>query len=568
MEAWIRYKALVKVYLTTYLSTLFNKRRGSISRDDAKSKTKSVFGGIAIGISFLIIIGILISAVISFTVSAIEQGYLSDIPYLLVGASQLCILLLGGNVMLSYLYFSEDNKLILSLPIRSGEAYAAKYTVAYLSQLFISAFFLPVLIAFGVTASLNGVAVSPLFYVVSVLSVLLLPAFPMFAMGVFSAPLMLLIKLFKNKERAKMLVTVISSALGMILYFAVIFWSSFSGDGENLVSAQSITMMRKIARVFIFNFHFCQALLGESIILNTFFYILECIGGAVLAIVLCGFFFGKILYVMGDSSVAGGRKRIKGDPYRAGSLTKTLFMKDLKLVFKTPTLLFTTVLGIVMCPVMTVLSHRMFGSYEMESDSVYGMELISLGICFYMCFVMLAASNSVSGVSISVEKNNFAVLKTLPVSGAMIVRSKLRVSCLITALICLTSFISFVATSSTPLSPVFGLLLCGAYFLSGCGLSAWEIMRDLEKPNFRFNNVNELTKNNKRMLLPILSATGLGLIVMIAGIAFGSALPDNLLFVGYIVFFVLVYALSIILFSLPYASIRKKADEMYDRLEV
>lgn len=93
-------------------------------------------------------------------------------------------------------------------------------------------------------------------------------------------------------------------------------------------------------------------------------------------------------------------------------------------------------------------------------------------------------------------------------------------------------------------------------------------MRDLEKPNFRFNNVNELTKNNKRMLLPILSATGLGLIVMIAGIAFGSALPDNLLFVGYIVFFVLVYALSIILFSLPYASIRKKADEMYDRLEV
>ena len=216
---------------------------------------------------------------------------------------------------------------------------------------------------------------------------------------------------------------------------------------------------------------------------------------------------------------------------------------------------------------MTVMSHKMFNSFDGET-SLYGQELMSLAFCFYINFIMIAGSNSVSGVSISAEKNNFAVLKTLPLSGEKIVLSKLKVSYVITGIISIASFIAYVVSANVPLKPIFGLLVCIAYFLSGSGLSAWEIMRDLQRPNFRFNNVNELTRNNKRMLLPVLTATVLGIIIMLSGILLGSMLPDNLLYIGYLVFFVMVYLLSALIFILPYLSIKKKADEMYFSLEV
>ena len=572
MDRWIRYKALVKVYMTSYFSTLFFKNRLNKQKaTDGKSKAKEVFGAIAIGVSLLFIVAILVSSVISLTISAIDQGYFDQLPYLIVGASQLSILLLGGNIVLSYLYFSEDGQLILSLPIASGEAYAAKFTVSYLSQLFLSAFFIPVFVAFGVTASMEGVAIQPSFYVLSVLSMLLVPAFPTFAMGVFSAPLMFLIKIFKNKERAKTVVTVISSALGMILYFVIVFSTSFYGDPETeggIISPNMVSMIIRISKFFIFNHHFCQALLGNNVALNTLFYVLECIGSMLLAVVLCAFFFRKILYLMGESSVSGKKARVKGDPYVSKSVGKTLFIKDFKLIFKTPTLLFSTILGIILAPVITIISHNNMFKGAQDELSNYGMELISLGITFYVSFIMLAASNSVTGVSISVEKNNFTMLKTLPLSGERIVRSKLKVSYVITGLICLTTVVAYLFSAVVALKPVFALLLCGALFLSGCGLSVWEIMRDLEKPNFHYTNVNELTRNNKRMMLPILLSTFIGIFIMIAGILMGSILPSELIYIGYIVFFALIYVLALLLFFLSFSSMKKKADDMYEKLEV
>ncbi|MBO4539712.1 MAG: hypothetical protein J5781_05500 [Clostridia bacterium] len=571
MVWWMGYKSLVKVYLTSYFTHLLSmggKRMGRNRYDETQSKGKQAMGKILSVVSILIIVAILVSATITFTLSGIEMGFFDRLPYMLVGASQLTLLLLGGNVVLSYLYFSDDGKLLLSLPLTGTQTFAAKFTVSYLSQLLISAFFIPVFIAFGVTASLNGVTVAPSFYVLAVLSSVLLPAFPTFLVGVFSAPLMLLIKIFKNKERVKTLVTIVSSSLGMILYFAIVFSTSFSGGSEDtLVSAQTAGLVVKFSEFFIFNYHFCEAMLGSNVLGYLLLYVAECFGASLLAILLCSILFKKIMMILQESSVVGKKVKIKGDPYAVKSFKKAMFLKDLKLVVKTPTLLFSSVIGIVLVPIFTVVFNSMFGDMG-EDTSVYSSELMHLGLCYYFVMIMTAASNSVTAVSISVEKSNFYILKTMPITGKQLVRSKLNVALIFNGLICLSFLVAYLCMTKVPLQPLFGVLLCAAFFIHSAGLSLWEILRDLQKPNFRFTNVNELTRNNRTLMKPIFVTMGVSIAAMAAGIALGSVLPADLIYLGYIIFFVIVYGLALAMFFWPISTMNKKADALYEALEV
>ncbi len=567
MERWTRYKALLKVYLSTFFTTLFFGRKLIDNREkDKQSKTKKFFGKIGAGFSILIIVLVLVSSVISITYSAIEQNYFEQLPYLIVGVCQLSILFLGGNVIISYLYFSEDSQQLLSLPISGSEAFAAKFTVAYLSQLMISAFFLPVMLTFGITATVNGVSIDPSFYVLAVLSILILPAFPTFVVGVLSAPLMLMIKLFRNKERAKTIITVITSGLGMALYFAVIFTTSFGGGDENMISPGTVNLIKNFSNIFIFNHNFCQAMLGNNVVINTLLYFLETFGSLIVAIFLCGVFYKIIMQSMLESTVVSRRKKVKGDPFISKSLKKALFIKDLKMIVKTPMLLFSTLLSIVLIPILTVsMGNTIVGSDN--NISPYSMELISLGITYYVVMLLVASSNSVTAVSVSVERSNFFILKTLPITGKQIIDSKLKVSMAFNGITCLAYLVTYLCSMTLPMQPLFAIIMFIVFFVQGMGLSIWEVMRDLERPNFRFNNINELTRNNRNMMKPIFSTMGIGLVGMIIAIACGSALPDNLLYLGYILFFVFVSGLAALMYFLPRSAMNKKVDEIFENTE-
>lgn len=573
MERWIRYKALLKVYLSAQIGRFFNgsKLRRGFNRNtvESESKGRKAVNGIFTALAFLVIVAVLVFAVLGITVSAITQGFINELPYVILGVCQLSILILGGNVILSNLYFSDDTSLLLSLPVTPFEVFAAKFTVSYLSQLFLSAFFIPVMIAFGVTMSLNGIVVGASFYVLAVLSFLLLPAFPTFLMGVFSAPIMLFISFFRNKERAKMIFTVLSSLLGMILYFIIIFGAEFagSGEGEELLSPQSVTMVKNISKWLVFNHHFCQAIMGHDVLINALFYILECVGSFVVAIALCGFFYKRIMRIMQESSVAGKRSKNKEESFGRKSLTKALFIKDIKMIMKTPTLLFSSVIGIVLVPVVTVIYGKM-SLFSGADTSPYKTELMQLGLNYYFVLVMTVCSNSIIGVSVSAEKSNFSILKTLPITGMQFIRSKLFVAMVMNGLITLAFFVAFMFVGFVPIHPIFGVLLVICYFFSGTGMAIWEIMRDLKNPNFRFNNINELTRNNKNMMKPIFTVLGVALAGMITAIACGAALPDETIYLGYILFFLVAFTVCGLVFFLPYSSMKKHVDELYESLEV
>lgn len=569
MERWVRYKSLVRVYLATLFTNLsggLNPKKKKSVGVSGKEVSKKIVSGILVAIGIVVLLVLLVSSVVSATVLAVEQGFVKELSYVLVGVCQLTVLILGGNVVLSYLYFSNDMDLLLSLPITPGEAFAAKFSVSYISQLVISAFFVPVLLSFGITASLNGVEISPLFYVLAVFSVVLLPAFPLVLIGVFSSPIMFILRFFKNKDLIKTVFTVISSLLGMALYLAIAFSTNIFGEGDGSEVANILPIVQSASKYMVFNYNFCEALLGDNALLNALFYVLECVGSIGFAILLCGFFYKRIMYNMLDNG-SGRKKKIKGEVgYKSVSYRKNLFIKDLKIIFKSPVLLFSTALGLIMCPVFTVLFHNVF-DYADESSSVYAAELSSLGMIYYFNTIMLISSNMATSVFISLEKGNIAVLKSLPVSGKDVVFSKIKVSAILLASNCLTFLIAYFCLTRFLFQPLIGIALAVIIFMQGLGFSIWELMRDMEAPNFRFNNVNELTKNNKRMIKPMFLSMGTGIGGMIVAIVLGSVLPEKFIYLGYVAFFLLTATVACLYFFIPLNKMMKNVETLYERLE-
>ena len=219
-----------------------------------------------------------------------------------------------------------------------------------------------------------------------------------------------------------------------------------------------------------------------------------------------------------------------------------------------------------MCPIFTVIFHNMFGNIG-ENTSVYGSELSSLGMIYYFNSIMLISSNMATSVFISLEKGNIATLKSLPISGKDVVFSKIKVSAILLGSNCLTFLIAYLCLTKYVFQPFMGIALAVIIFMQGIGFSIWELMRDMESPNFRFNNVNELTKNNKRIIKPMFLSMGAGIMGMAAAIALGSSLPEEFVYLGYIVFFVLIATVACLFFFIPLNKMKNNVETLYDKLE-
>ena len=117
--------------------------------------------------------------VYSITQTAVAKGIANKVPYFLMGTTQVFIVLFGISMVFNCLYFSKDNTLLMSLPISSKVIFAARMTIIYLSQLFISFVILfPSLITFGIVVKLNGIKYGFGFYLFSIITPLVAPALP------------------------------------------------------------------------------------------------------------------------------------------------------------------------------------------------------------------------------------------------------------------------------------------------------------------------------------------------------------------------------------------------------
>lgn len=105
------------------------------------------------------------------------------------------IILFGLVPMVSYLYFSRDNEFMISLPVRPSTIFLAKLTVVYLTEMVVGVIvMIPALITVGVAVGMNA-----WYYVIVVISAVIVPAVPMVLISIIAIPLMYAVSFFRNK---------------------------------------------------------------------------------------------------------------------------------------------------------------------------------------------------------------------------------------------------------------------------------------------------------------------------------------------------------------------------------
>lgn len=566
---------LLKTCSIDALSTvgrLYGFRNREKNRERSSSLSVAKKTALIAGAALLVIIIVLYLSfsVFNSAVLSYAAGVSVDFLYGILFMVQLIVLFFGSATTINYLYYGKDNALLQSLPVSSGMIFAVKFTLSYLGELIISFFIaLPCLIAYGIGVSVAGGSLAWSYYLLSVIGVFLLPVFPLLVISIISVPLMYLVSLMRNRNLGKTLIMALTTVLFLALYFVIIFGSMPVSNGESSeLSGGFVAGIRNIAAIGIYNYSFVNALLNIDVFLNSIIYLAGLTGIFALGLVLSFLFYAKGISIVAESASGGRAKRKnKETVFSASSFVKSFARKELKTLIGTPALLLSSIMGIILLPAIIIF----YGKLGMMS---FGEETVApaAGFVGFVCFfasIMLSSTNYFSLVGFSMEGKNINILKSLPVSPKDIVKVKLwtaaafnTVTAIVVTVACLIA-ISVDRWIAVCLLPVF--------LLNGFASAASGLYNDLKNPNYKFVNINELTKNNKKAVKPMLLNMALGLIYFIEGMVF-SLVPEIGLAIGkggvYSVLILSIIAINIIMIAAVMPKLNKNAEEFFFRTEV
>lgn len=518
-RAFFQYVRLLKA---SYLNQRGDRRK---RREEAVSKRKGLGKvGFAILYAFvgLAILGFEFSIASQLAMAAVRANAVENTLYVLVGITQLVVLFFGILTSMGYLYFSKDQKLLSTLPFEKGVVFAVKSTQAYLGELLINCIvFIPIAVAYGIICNVYGYALPWTYYLVAVLAAFMTPAVPMLLITLLSLPIMRLVAIFKRRRVGNGIALAVLYLLFMVGYLALVGAGS---TGEITLGEGALTAFDNVRKATIFNYPIINAMLGNKGWANFFIYF-----AGILVLFAVNLLFSLLFYnkILRDSEESGGEVvRKKSRSTAPKSVFGSFFLKELKTLVSTPTILMSVILGLVMPVLMMAFVKFTFSDISTAEDPVPWMignlDMFSVGLATFIVQLMSVSAGSVNSVGFSLEGKNLPMLKSLPLSPRELVKIKLSFSIVITAIQSILVLIAFplIMGIHNPIA-IIGLPLTVA--LSGFFSNSMMLYFDLKDPNYTWNNISEITKNNKRMIKPMMIVMAVAFAYFIIAVILGVA---------------------------------------------
>ena len=518
-RAFFQYVRLLKA---SYLNQRGDRRK---RREEAVSKRKGLGKvGFAILYAFggLAILGFEFSIASQLAMAAVRANAVENTLYVLVGITQLVVLFFGILTSMGYLYFSKDQKLLSTLPFEKGVVFAVKSTQAYLGELLINCIvFIPIAVAYGIICNVYGYALPWTYYLVAVLAAFMTPAVPMLLITLLSLPIMRLVAIFKRRRVGNGIALAVLYLLFMVGYLALV---GVGSAGEITLGEGALTAFDNVRKATIFNYPIINAMLGNKGWANFFIYF-----AGILVLFAVNLLFSLLFYnkILRDSEESGGEVvRKKSRSTAPKSVFGSFFLKELKTLVSTPTILMSVILGLVM-PVLIMAFYKFtFSDISTAEDPVPWMignlDMFSVGLATFIVQLMSVSAGSVTSVGFSLEGKNLPMLKSLPLSPRELVKIKLSFSMVITGIQSILVLIAFplIMGIHNPIA-IIGLPLTVA--LSGFFSNSMMLYFDLKDPNYTWNNISEITKNNKRMIKPMMIVMAVAFAYFIIAVILGVA---------------------------------------------
>lgn len=518
-RAFFQYVRLLKA---SYLNQRGDRRK---RREEAVSKRKGLGKvGFAILYAFggLAILGFEFSIASQLAMAAVRANAVENTLYVLVGITQLVVLFFGILTSMGYLYFSKDQKLLSTLPFEKGVVFAVKSTQAYLGELLINCIvFIPIAVAYGIICNVYGYALPWTYYLVAVLAAFMTPAVPMLLITLLSLPIMRLVAIFKRRRVGNGIALAVLYLLFMVGYLALV---GVGSAGEITLGEGALTAFDNVRKATIFNYPIVNAMLGNNGWANFFIYF-----AGILVLFAANLLFSLLFYnkILRDSEESGGEVvRKKSRSTAPKSVFGSFFLKELKTLVSTPTILMSVILGLVMPVLMMAFVKFTFSDISTAEDPVPWMignlDMFSVGFATFIVQLMSVSAGSVTSVGFSLEGKNLPMLKSLPLSPRELVKIKLSFSMVITGIQSILVLIAFplIMGIHNPIA-IIGLPLTVA--LSGFFSNSMMLYFDLKDPNYTWNNISEITKNNKRMIKPMMILMAVAFAYFIIAVILGVA---------------------------------------------
>lgn len=474
--------------------------------------------------------------------------------------SQVMVFVFGLLYVMSKYYFSNDLAHLVPLPIKPSYILGSKFITLMISEYLTS---LPIILPFIFIYGIRG-GEGLVYWIYSFLLVLTVPVIPL----VLSSIVIMVFMKYTNIGKKKDLIRTISAVLFIVLMVYVQLKINtitqnalMQGDNFliNLVKDSNL-LVKNLGRGFPPSMWASLSLANYSNIMG-FVHLLTFIGVGALSFIIMIylseslFFDGLIGNIEVSASKGGSRKSLSiKDSTRQTKPYLALAKKEITMLFKTPIYLLNSVGGVIMVPIILVMS-TMSGEEESMGSIIKIIqtkpEFIALvGIGF---IVFLGMLNSVGSTTFSREGKNFWIQRTLPikVKDQIIGRIVASIAIQILGLIALLGSLAFVLK----LNMITIILISSLGILGSIPMTQIGMIIDIIRPLLTWSNPQQAMKQNLNVLIGMgvgtLYAGGIGYLIF----KIMDKVDMNIIFIGLAVVFIVSI---IILYSILEKLIKKQ----------
>lgn len=519
-----RFSALVKLNLKYYVLPSFEGK---------KSKARFV-GVIALMcVAFLAPLVFICMTLWFAAQTMLAMGMGAEMLAAVFTMTQIMVLVLSAFTYINSMFFAKDNELVLNMPLRGVEIFSAKLIATYLNELVISALVtIPIAVitaASGIQAG-YGSMFGAGYWILIPFAIALLPVMPLLLLSVVSFPIALLVQKASKYP-------VLSAVLQAVLLMAFIALCYLLGYGGGYTMSSEETqvdtgMFQSLGGISFYTRFLAKAMLGSSAAGNFFAFLGITVAMAAVAIGLSVLLYRRAIAM----SVEGGantKRKVKTDEHVNKGTFRALVAAQVKTLSRTPDILVNLILTMAMPALIAVIMGFVMpsGAEIAAEDPDAAMPYFgyfAVGLVVWITMFTSPISNIGASFAFSLDKDNIAVLKSLPVTGKEVFKSKLIVSDAVSLISVVAVTVVLAFTADIPFwGYVLFPLLVGVYLIS---CNAFTMSRDVADPHFNWMNVKELTKASNSATQFIMTGVGLafGLVAAMPmfAVAFaGAALP-------------------------------------------
>lgn len=424
------YIALTKVLLKTGLNmgslNMNRKKNGKLKKPMSPLANMILSLVICLPLAFLMgTAGMGLYTAFSQT-GALAAGY-----GMLADLGAIMVLVFSIPYVLSVFFMSSDLQALLPLPLKPSQIIAAKFTsVLVYEYLIIVMFYAPMLIGFGIAA---GAGI--LFWVLALISILVLPITPIIYASFLSIIMMRLLKNVKNKEMITTIGTFLMVFVVMIFSMSIGSMSGSMADGEDMAAAMSglagkAGALSKLGIIFP-NGRLLAVALADSNILMMMLYLLS------VAVLMGVFLFlSEKLYfggVKGMHETGSKKKRLTKEQLITETQAKnpkhTFLRKELKTLFRSPEYLTNCIMMPFIFPLIMCISMGvpLFAGMKDETGSLsldamigsitqiaYETRYLIILVVVFALAALVCGSNFTTSTCLSREGRGFTYMKSIP----------------------------------------------------------------------------------------------------------------------------------------------------------